>query len=80
VFALVAMLMEAVPTTGVLMLLVPVVIGRAVQLPAAMLPLAMLDAGLVFGAGGVVLAAPVLAVAITVHDELTAEREEPNGP
>jgi predicted PurR-regulated permease PerM len=107
-FALVAMLMEAVPTIGVLLaalgpvlmllvddpskllwliigitvvqqledrLLVPVVIGRAVQLPAAMLLLALLAAGVVFGIGGMVLAAPVLAVVITVHDELTADRE-----
>jgi predicted PurR-regulated permease PerM len=107
-FALIALVMEAVPTVGVFLaaagpalmllvddpsklvwllvgimvvqqledrLLVPVVIGKVIQVPPAMLLICLLAAGTLFGLGGMVLTAPLLAAAVALHDELTLQRE-----
>lgn len=107
-FAVLAMLFEAIPAVGVFLgaagpflllliddpsklvwlvvgilvvqqledrLLIPRVMGRAVELPEAMVLAGAVVFGVLFGIGGLVLAVPVLAAAVTVHDELTAERE-----
>jgi predicted PurR-regulated permease PerM len=56
-------------------LLVPRIVGRAVELPEVLVMLWVLGAGLLFGLGGMVLATPMLAAVVTAHDDITASRE-----
>lgn len=51
---------------------VPTVMRKALDIPQTLLVFAMLTFGVLFGPGGLVMAVPIVAALITIHDEVMA--------